>query len=48
MSNCVLIIFSLDPSNNEPGTRADNDGPAVQYHAQGRFYLVRVFLSYFL
>ena len=35
MSNCVLIIFSLDPSNNEPGTRADNDGPAVQYHAQG-------------
>ena len=49
MSNCVFILFSLDPSNDDARTSDDNDGPVVEPdQAQRMFSLVRVFFSYFL
>ena len=43
MSNCVFILFSLDPLiNNDPRTSNDTDGPVVQPdQAQRMFSLVR-------
>ena len=42
MSNCVFILFSLDPLTNGARTSNDIDGPVVQPdQAQRMFSLVR-------